>query len=277
MKKPIIFLDHKNIHADDNLLKLLTPGILPYRGVFETMRVYQGKVFAFKEHMARMKKGCRLLKIKMPLTAAKIEFFIAELLRLNRFKNARLRVSIWEKRKHVHVAIVVTPFVPLISKKLRATVSTYHQDFGRTSSIKSLDYEHFYNAFLEAKQNGFDEAILLNNRGEVVESARANIFIIKDKIIFTPRLSSGCLEGVTRCFVMNCAKGLNIPVKESAVKLNQLLEADEVFLTNSIQGLMPLTRVNHLCVGKGSEGALTKRLKKEYHILVKNALQRKSL
>ena len=110
----------------------------------------------------------------------------------------------------------------------------------RLANVKSLDYELFAKAYAQARAQGFDEVLLLNRRGYIFEASRANIFWIKDNVLYTPPLSSGCLNGITRQQVIKQAKILRISIKEKNLTPKILKEADAAFLTNSLIGIKPI-------------------------------------
>jgi branched-chain amino acid aminotransferase len=110
----------------------------------------------------------------------------------------------------------------------------------RWSNVKSLDYGVFAGAYAQAQKQGFDEALLLNRKGYIFEASRANIFWIKDKILYTPPLSSGCLKGITRQQVLKQARDLKISVKEENLTPEILKNSDFAFITNSLIGIKPI-------------------------------------
>jgi branched-chain amino acid aminotransferase len=111
------------------------------------------------------------------------------------------------------------------------------------ADLKSLDYELFAQANAQARSKGFDEALLLNRNGTIFEASRANIFWIKDKVLYTPPLSSGCLNGITRRQVVKQARSLKISVKEINLTPEILKNSDAAFLTNSLIGIKPIETI----------------------------------
>ena len=252
MKSIRIFLDGNIVKATPRLLKSLSPGIVKGKGVFETMRSYQGKIFALDDHLRRLNKGLKILRIQCSYSSSKLQSYLQDVLKVNHLKNARLRLSVWQEGQKVHTAIVCEKF-PILSKKkkgFKAVISKYKLKSEKFPTIKSIQYSPFRKAFLEAKAKGYDEAILLNQNNEIVEGSRTNIFFIKDNQLFTPALTTGCLEGITRRYVMQCAKKLRFSCREVHATLGELLEADEVFLTNSIIEIVPLGFINGQKIGK---------------------------
>ena len=145
-----------------------------------------------------------------------------------------------------------------------ATVSKIRRKKTKHSHLKTLDYRACYQALAAALKKNLDEAILLNARKELVECSRSNIFLVKDKRIFTPPISSGCLEGTTRANVLALARKNKISCRESALNLKDLRRADEVFVTNAVIGVVPLTKVDGRAIASGKAGPLTKKIQTAY-------------
>lgn len=266
----MLFLDNKFLPADDHLVKQLTPGILKARGVFETIRVYPtGKILGLHEHLRRLKRGLKTLRIESPLSEKQIKESLKRVLELNHLTGARVRIMVWQGRRRIHAAIAAFAYGPFTQaqyrKGFKAMVSkTKLDDSSLMKNVKSLNYVSFLKVYQRAKAQGYDEALLLNRRGELVEAIRGNIFFIKDGTLYTPALASGCLKGITRRLVLKIARRMKIKTKEMTVMPRDLLNADEAFLTNSLIELMPLTTIDGKPVGKGKAGVVTLRILREY-------------
>ncbi len=274
MQKRILFLDGNMVLASQALLKSLSPGLLKGVGVFETMRAYEGKIFALPEHLERFFTGLKELKINHHFSQEKIKEHLYSALCSNNLKDARLRLTIWQVRQKLKVSIIVFPLGSLASLKyekgFRATISDVRQDETvRLPSVKSIDYLLFLKAFQRAKHRGYDESILLNKKGFLAEGSRSNIFLIKNKVLLTPSLSSGCLNGITRKIVLRIAKEKKIARKETSLLPEDLFEADEAFLTNSLIEVMPLTRVSGKIIGSGKIGKITAQILQSYRRIVR--------
>ena len=124
----------------------------------------------------------------------------------------------------------------------------------------------------EARNAGADEALFLNEKGQVTEASGSNVFVVANGIVKTPRLRSGILPGITRAAVFEVARQIGVRIAESNLPPGQLLAADEVFLTNSLIEVMPVTTIAGQAIGGGAPGAVTKQLMEEYRRLVFNEL-----
>ncbi|MCA9399713.1 MAG: aminotransferase class IV family protein, partial [Candidatus Omnitrophica bacterium] len=120
-------------------------------------------------------------------------------------------------------------------------------------------------ALQEAKSRGYDEAILLNRNGQLVEGSTTNLFFVKNGVLFTPSTRCGCLSGIVRQIILDCARTHNIPVQTGAYSIKDLQKADEAFITNSLIGVKPLVSVDGHGIGKASAGAVTAKLRRAYH------------
>ncbi len=278
MNQLLIFLDGKIIKANRSLIENLSPGVVTGQGVFETMRSYRGQVFALDRHLIRLYRGLKVCEIKISYSKKELSKFIDQVLASNRLKEARVRLSVWHDQDKQHVAIVCQN-LSLQKRNIYRQgflVKTYSKKINpeKLINIKSIRYDPFLKAGLEAKQKGCDESVLIDSKGRVIEGARTNIFFVKDNVLYTPALSVKCLNGITRRLVIECAKKLMIPIKEVGVQLADLYSADEVFLTNSILEIMPASVLEGHRINQGIVGPLTKRLQKTYQQLVKKSLSK---
>jgi len=266
MKK--IFLDDEFIPFNDILYKKLLPWRLRGRGAFETMRSYRGEIFLLDQHLKRLSFGLRLLKVPPPFSSKKIKRLLGESLKANRLQDARIRLTVWVEKGSSHVSIFVFPHRVIPKKKytqgFKAALCKKPLDKrGRDPLLKSIDYGFYHDAYEKALQKGCDEALIVNRKEKLVEGSRTNIFFFKENVLCTPKLASGCLEGVTRQAVIRIAKGQGIKVKEGDCGLQDLLDADEAFLTNSIMEMMPLAYVDGKRIGS-SKHTLTRRILRLY-------------
>jgi len=233
-----IFIDGKYVKVGENTLKAFTPGVFKAKGVFETMLGLDGVAIDGEEHLRRLKQGLQALKIKAP----KIDpLILGQLLKINRLSCARLRIMVWQEGKQVHVAAMALAYKIPDQKPLKVClIQTNREATRRWASVKSLDYELFVKAYTKAQAQRFDEALLLNAKNFIFEASRANIFWMKNAILYTTPLSSGCLNGITRQQVIAQTKRLGLVVREKNCTLAVLKQADAVFLTNSLVGICPI-------------------------------------
>jgi len=279
-----IFLDGNIIETTSEFVRALAPGVLQTRGVFETMlawiELYAGGkrlvLPAFMEHMDRMERGLMLMGINRPFDVAGLGDVIGLLLKKNHIGRARVRVSVWEQGGGIRSSVICQPFYGYSEKKyfigFTAIISSELRKKTRFSHLKTYDYRCFYDAFQEAIGYGYDEAILLNSRGELVEGTRTNLFWIKKQTIFTPAIRCGCLNGITRQIVRKCVRSMGLSFHAVHADIHQLLDSDEAFFTNSLHGVMPLVRVGFNNIGEGYSGELSLSIREEYKKILSSLL-----
>lgn len=239
----IIDFDGKKIRADQKTLHLLRPGVLKKKGAFETILVQQNKICAWQEHLKRFKKGLAVQKINFTIKEDLLKKSVGEILKVNRLSNARVRLSAWRSGKELHYAVIAAK---LNQKKgpYRLLISKLRHPQSQLSIYKTLNYQVFYRASQEAINKGYPEALLTSKNGNIIEGTRTNIFILKDKWLYTPALKEKCLAGITRSFVMDGAKAQGLRVKERSLDLEDVLNSDLVFVTNSLIGLVKVNAIN---------------------------------
>lgn len=254
-------LDGEWRQGDERVLKQYAPAMLPFRGVFETLRTYDKQLFLFDAHLDRAEKGLNVLGLSLPVSKNKLSEDTDKVIKASRFKHLRLRLSFWFD-KYMHYAIVGS-LLPLLTKKdydLGFQVMFVRRQREETTvyaHVKSLDYEAYLSAYQRAQMHHFDEALLVNQQGHVYEGSRTNVFIVKEGCVLTSDLSSGCLNGITRQYVMALMKQHNIDFNEVRLTKKDVLTADEVFITNSTLGIMPVSKIEDHEIAVGS---LTQRL-----------------
>ena len=179
-----------------------------------------------------------------------------------------MRAAVWQDKKGAHCSIVVMPFQD-IKKGFKLIVSPKRWPFSsRPSFLKSIDYKFFHKAFEQAKRRNADEAVILNRKCEVVEGSRSNIFLVKEGKVMTPPLPSGCLNGITRQKVLSLIKRSGLVCQSKNIRITDLKEADEIFLTNSLIGIKPVASF----MGKKKKRRTALRLMGQYHRLLKSNL-----
>ena len=243
-------------------------------GVFETMRCFQGKIIHLDWHLERMAACAKLADLKLPATVRQLENEIYSTVKLNRLYDARVRLTLSRLPSGAEISVFAKEYRPFSPKQYKAgfsaAVSSWRQDECSLSArIKSTN-RSLYNLSLEqVRKKGFDEAIILNRRGNICEGARSNIFFKVEGELFTPALSNGCLAGVTRRLIFTFAKKLRLKTYEGNFILEDLGGCDEAFLTNSMLGVMPLTRLADRPIADGKIGKTSESFLKNYQDLLK--------
>jgi branched-chain amino acid aminotransferase len=245
--------------------KLLSPGqvgLLNGWGVFSTIRVFDGVLFAFERHWARMRRDAALLRVPFPADADAFHASLLSLVEANGAGNATLRVAVIRNRGGLFEGAGIDRDFDVVA------FTTSVQEWGRSvrlavqpqarhaacpfAGTKMLSWS-FNLAWLEAaRSRGFDEVILLNERGHVSECTSANIFAATPEGVFTPPPSSGCLPGITRELLLGEARASGLQVGERDLALDDLLAADAVFITSTTRELLPVREIEgHPLAGRG--------------------------
>ena len=280
--KEIFYLNGELLPREKAKVSLLDYGFLFGFGLYETVRVYSGKVFRLDNHLARLRySGAHL---GMVIHTTLIRDAVNDVIKANGFKHARLRISVsigegtmspnLDSCKHPTIAVLASKYKPPNREKYQngyevILSSIRRSSFSPVTFLKSANTMENMLARRDARDAGADEALFLNEKGYLTEAAGSNLFIVKDGILKTPRYESGILPGVTRVVVFELAAQLRIKFKEVNLRLADLLQADEVFITNSLIEIMPVTIFNGKPIADGKPGALTGKLVKAYKALVK--------
>lgn len=239
-----ICVDGKIFKNREAKISLLSEGLFYGWGIFETLRSYGGNSPLLDEHLFRARKSCKFLGIKFP-SLALLKRRLEDLLSKNKLRDAYIKFIFWKENKRSHFLIMVRKFdlyLPWMYKRgMRIIISPYRRDEENPlSRMKTLNYLLNLLSYREARRKNAHEALLLNTRGEVCECSRSNIFIVKDKKVFTPPLESGCLDGIVRRKIIELLKSCGIYVKEKPLSLKEVFASEEVFLTNSLMEVMPV-------------------------------------
>ena len=279
MNKPKVWINGKFTGEEDAKICIYDRGFLYGDGVFETMRAYAGIIFMLDEHIGRLFAALKILKIKIPYGRGYLKNAVYRSLDINGLKSAYIRITITRGagvfgifHKSISepcIIIAVKEFEGdpdrAYKKGISAVIVDVRQDeCSVLRRIKSLNFLNYVIARMQARKKGFDEAILLNTRGEITEAATSNLFLVKNETIVTPSLDSGILPGITRKVILNIARKLSIRVSERKVSPRELISCDEIFLTNSLAEVLPVTKLGAKKIGGGLPGEITKLLHISY-------------
>lgn len=271
------------IPAGDATVSPMDRGLLYGDGIFETIRVYAGKPFMLDAHLARMQEGCAAIVLEPP-DMGKVKLWVEETLKANGLSDAYLRITItrgptggvWYdlERSCPTVVIMAKPYAqPDFGEGLSLTISSFRSDEqSPLTRIKHTGLLWKILARTEAKRAGVDDALLLNTSGRIAEATAANIFWVREGTLYTPSLDCGILAGVTRMVVIGIAKDQDIAVVEGEFPLDDLLRAEEAFLTSSTCEIAPIRSVADKTFTGTIPGQMTRRLMSLYKQSVERRL-----
>ena len=246
-------------------------------GVFETFLALGDRVVFLEEHLERLYKGAKVVKLTLPVASETLARWMLRTIKAHPSPVKKLRLTItsgesarWVgKQGKPQVVLSASPHeIPTAPFRLLVSdLLVDHRSVFRT--IKTISYGLNAAAFKGARLLGFDDALLLNTADKIAEITSANIFWVIRGTVYTPSLNSGCLGGVTRQFVIDQAKRLGYRVVETEKKLPTLLSADEVFLSSSLKLVLPIAEIRHQKENtRFSSGPVTKALAQHVNRLI---------
>ncbi len=260
-------------------------GLICGWGLFTTVRIAQGEAFAYERHWRRLEKDAALTRLPLTYPGAKVRVHLQEVLRANKVTEGCARIYLvwntvggWKSdEKMPDVDLVITSAdLPQHPQSVRLTV----REQGRHAAsplagVKTISWLNSVWAVGEAHREGFDEVVLLNERGEVSECTAANIFVVKKDRVMTPPLSSGCLEGVTRGVLMEIAADAGTSITEQTLHLEDLYSADEVFITSTNRNAIGAIEIAGKTIGNGKTGEVTRGLDEAFEAFMNDYVSRR--
>jgi len=251
-------------------------GLLYGDGVFEGIRSYKGCVFKLREHLDRLYESANTICLKIAMSKKAMEKAVISTLKANGLKDAYIRLVVTRgpgdlgldpRKCHDPSIIIIADKILLYPTQLYrdgmsiVTVPTRRNlQEALNPQVKSLNYLNNILAKIEAINAGFEEAIMLNSEGCVLECTGDNIFMIKDGVLATPPVYMGALKGITRDAVIDIARKKKMRVEERPMTRHELFNAHECFLTGTAAELIPVVRVDGRTVGTGRPGPVTMKL-----------------
>ena len=289
-KTKFIWFDGKMVPWEQAQVHVLTHALHYGSAVFEGIRAYAcadgtSSVFRLAEHSTRLVNSAKILRLELPYTAKQISEAVVETLKANKLREGYIRplsfvgegdMGVYPGSNPVHTIIAVWSWGAYLGPEalemgIRAKTSSFARMHVNTLMSKAKAAGNYVNSILakvEAKEEGYDEAVMLDTNGFVSEASGENIFIVRDGIIKTTPWTS-ILGGITRDAVMTLARDLGYRVEEQQFTRDELYIADEAFFTGTAAELTPIREVDHRTIGAGKAGPVTKHLQKEFFAIVK--------
>ncbi|MCL6560460.1 MAG: aminotransferase class IV [Firmicutes bacterium] len=268
------------VEEQDARVSVFDAGFLLGYGAFETMRSYGGKVFRLGPHLRRLNNTCTALGIPFQGEPAWLHETVTKLLNLNALTEARVRLTVTagdSRTAFSRPTVVITaaaftgtqPSGGLWRACLyRGTVNS-HNFLRQHKTTSCLEYVM---ARKEAKKNGFEEALFVNEMGYITEGSITNVFCVRDGAVYTPPVEEGLLPGVTREVVAELSRDAGVSFFESKLCLADFVHCQEAFLTNSVIEIVPLIAIGDVQIGRKEPGPLTVMLQQAYRVLVRREL-----
>jgi len=282
-----VFLNDKLVDSDKATISISDSGFLYGAGLFETMRSHNGVVFALTDHMDRLFASAEALSINNPYEREYITEAINKVLSANKLTDARLRLTLTngpmaesEEQRKSTLLITATKFQsypPEYYKKgVLVVLCPFKQNpIDPASGRKTTSYFSRMIALNLAHQKRAAEAIWFTLDNRLAEGCISNVFLVKDSVLYTPPINTPVLPGVARKTVCLLALQNSIKLTEKDLTIDDLLGADEIFLTNVIMQVMPITKVEKHTVGDGQVGPIAKKLKEKFEELIEKQCRKK--
>jgi branched-chain amino acid aminotransferase len=268
------------------VISIFDHGFLYGEGVYETLRTYNGEPFLFGRHMRRLRNSAGMLALSIPLTDTQIDA---------RFRETMQAAGLGSAEREAYIRILVTRGIgeltydpaatptPSIVVIVKPNVDPPKDVFERgvkvslvgvvrnhpatvNPLIKSNSLLNNALAMQEALRRGAFEGVMRNYKGELAECTQSNLFIVKDGAALTPPIDAGLLPGITREFLFEIGATAGIPVREAVLRDEDLLGADESFLTSTTRELVPIVQVDDRKIGKGTPGPITRALLEAFRL-----------
>jgi branched-chain amino acid aminotransferase len=281
-----VYINGKLIDKSEAKVSVYDHGLLYGDGVFEGIRVYDGRVFRLAEHVDRLFDSARHIWLEIPLSREEMIAAIQQTVKVNDKRNGYIRAVVTRgagslgldpRKTSDPQVIIIVDDISLYPPELYehgleiVTAATIRNHPNAVNPrIKSLNYLNNILAKIEGIRAGCQEALMLNHKGEVAECTGDNIFLLKRGVLRTPPLDAGILEGVTRNAVIELARAANIPVEETALTRHDVYAADECFLTGTAAEVIPVVKCDERVIGSGRPGPVTRQLRERFQQLVRS-------
>ena len=277
----IVYLNGAFLPRQEAKIPVMDYGFLFGYGLFETMRAYAGRVFRLDSHLARLAVSAATLGI--PVDTSILKNAIVDTVAKNGLKEARVRTTVSageggpvpDTRTCTcpTTLVVATRYAPyprkIYERGFRVIISsTRRNSRSPVPAMKTTGYLENLLSRQEARVAAADDALLLNDRGKLAEASTSNVFLVKGNTLKTPRTENGILPGITRDVILELALQIGITTLEADILPDELLSANEAFLTSSLMEVMPLTGISGKAIGSGKPGAVTGKLAAAYKDLV---------
>ena len=281
--------DGKMVEWRDAKIHVLTHTLHYGCGAFEGVRAYKTDkgtaIFRLREHTERLFNSAKILRMPMPFKLDELMQAQIDVIKANNLESGYLRPLIWlgsekmgvsPKGAKVHAMVAAWPWGAYLgedgmNRGIRVKTSSFtrhHVNITMTQAKSVSNYTNSILANLEATEDGYDEALLLDTAGFVSEGSGENVFVIKEGVVYTPDLSAGALNGITRKTVTAICKDLGLELKEKRITRDEIYIADEAFFTGTAAEVTPIRELDRVQIGEGTRGPITEKIQSAYFDIV---------
>ena len=275
-----VWLDDKLVDEADAKISVFDHGLLYGDGVFEGIRIYNHRIFEEAAHIDRLYESARAIRLTIPMDKEKLAEAMAHTVKANEVGNGyiRLVVSRGTGTLGLNPFVCTHPMVIIIASsiqlypeelyekgmKIISASTVRNHPLALSPQIKSLNYLNNILAKIEALDSQVMEAIMYNHEGLVAEATGDNVFIVKKGVVYTPPVSAGSLEGITRNVVIKLARTEGLEMVEKNLTRFDLYVSDEFFLTGTAAEVIGIVDIDGRSIGDGQPGPITKLLRKKF-------------
>ncbi len=275
-----IWLDDKLVDEADATVSVFDHGLLYGDGVFEGIRVYNGRVFEIEAHIERLYESAKVIRLEVPIAKSTLLAAIEKTVEANGVVDGYIRLVVTRGIGTLGLnpfvcensrLIIIADKIQLYPEefyekgmKVISTVTVRNHPLAIPPQVKSLNYLNNILAKIEALDNDVPEAIMYNHEGYVAEATGDNVFIVRNGVIYTPPAEAGALEGITRALVIRLAEEQNFRVVEKNLTRHDLYVCDEFFLTGTAAEVIGIVDIDGRVIGDGRPGPVTRLLREEF-------------
>ena len=284
-----IWMDGTLVDWRDAKIHVLTHTLHYGCGAFEGVRAYDTvdgtAVFRLREHTERLFNSCKILRMKLPFTHEQVMDAQRQVVRENKLASCYIRPLAWigseklgvsPKGNQIHLMVAAWAWGAYLGEEgmkrgIRVKTSSFtrhHVNITMTQAKAVSNYTNSVLANMEAVDDGYDEALLLDASGFVSEGAGENVFVVKGGKVYTPDLSAGALNGITRNTVFAICRDLGLPVVEKRITRDELYLCDEAFFTGTAAEVTPIRELDRVEIGSGSRGPITEKIQSAFFDIV---------
>lgn len=284
-----IWMDGELVDWRDAKIHVLTHTLHYGCGAFEGVRAYDTvngtAIFRLQEHTERLFNSAKILRMKIPFSQEQVNQAQREVVKANGLKSAYLRPLIWigseklgvsPKGNQVHLMVAAWSWGAYLGEDgmkrgIRVKTSSYtrhHVNITMTQAKTVSNYTNSILANMEATDDGYDEALLLDAAGFVSEGAGENLFVIKNGVVYTPDLSASALNGITRNTIFAICQDLGLKLVEKRITRDEVYICDEAFFTGTAAEVTPIRELDRVEIGSGSRGPITEKIQSAFFDIV---------
>jgi branched-chain amino acid aminotransferase len=284
-----IWMDGELVEWRDAKIHVLTHTLHYGCGVFEGVRAYNTAngtaIFRLQEHTDRLFNSAKILRMKLPFSKEQVNEAQRQVVRANKLESCYLRPLAWigsqklgvsPRGNQIHLMVAAWPWGAYLGEEgmqrgIRVKTSSYtrhHVNITMTQAKAVSNYSNSILANMEALDDGYDEALLLDASGFVSEGAGENVFVVKDGVVYTPDLSAGALNGITRNTTMQICKDLGLELVQKRITRDEVYIADECFFTGTAAEVTPIRELDRVEIGIGRRGPITEKIQNAFFDIV---------